>query len=60
MADINKIIKELWQKTYRNQDIDHIQACPAAPVPEPQGCPAEAQLPLCRALMPDSAVSMLL
>ena len=26
MADINKIIKELWQKTYRNQDIDYIQA----------------------------------
>ncbi|KAK9817777.1 hypothetical protein WJX72_002045 [[Myrmecia] bisecta] len=25
MADINKIIKELWQKTYRNQDIDYIQ-----------------------------------
>ena len=25
MADINKIIKELWQKTYRGQDIDNIQ-----------------------------------
>ena len=25
MADINKIIKELWQKTYRGQDIDCIQ-----------------------------------
>lgn len=25
MADINKIIKELWQKTYRNSDIDYIQ-----------------------------------
>ncbi|GLC38034.1 DNA repair protein rad50 [Pleodorina starrii] len=25
MADINKIIKELWQKTYRGQDIDYIQ-----------------------------------
>jgi len=24
MADINKIIKELWQKTYRGQDIDYI------------------------------------
>mmetsp|Transcript_10117 Transcript_10117/g.29059 ORF Transcript_10117/g.29059 Transcript_10117/m.29059 type:complete len:1316 (-) Transcript_10117:363-4310(-) len=24
MADINKIVKELWQKTYRNQDIDYI------------------------------------
>jgi len=24
MAEINKVIKELWQKTYRNQDIDHI------------------------------------
>lgn len=24
MADINKIIKELWQKTYRNSDIDYI------------------------------------
>jgi hypothetical protein len=27
MTDINKTIKELWQKTYRNQDIDYIQAC---------------------------------
>lgn len=25
MADINKIVKELWQKTYRGQDIDYIQ-----------------------------------
>lgn len=25
MADINTIVKELWQKTYRNQDIDYIQ-----------------------------------
>lgn len=25
MSDINKTIKELWQKTYRNQDIDYIQ-----------------------------------
>lgn len=25
MADINKIVKELWQKTYRSQDIDYIQ-----------------------------------
>ncbi|KAG2442375.1 hypothetical protein HXX76_002461 [Chlamydomonas incerta] len=25
MADINKIIKEMWQKTYRGQDIDYIQ-----------------------------------
>jgi DNA repair protein RAD50 len=25
MGDINKIIKELWQKTYRGQDIDYIQ-----------------------------------
>lgn len=25
MADINKYVKELWQKTYRNQDIDYIQ-----------------------------------
>ena len=25
MADINTIIKELWQKTYRGQDIDYIQ-----------------------------------
>lgn len=24
MADINKVIKELWQKTYRNSDIDYI------------------------------------
>jgi len=31
MADINKIIKEMWQKTYRNQDIDHIQARVLAP-----------------------------
>ena len=26
MAEINMIVKELWQKTYRNQDIDYIQA----------------------------------
>jgi DNA repair protein RAD50 len=25
MADINAIVKELWQKTYRNSDIDYIQ-----------------------------------
>ena len=25
MAEINTIVKELWQKTYRNQDIDYIQ-----------------------------------
>lgn len=25
MADINKVIKELWQKTYRGQDIDYIE-----------------------------------
>lgn len=25
MAEINHRIKELWQKTYRNQDIDYIQ-----------------------------------
>ena len=25
MADINKFVKELWQRTYRNQDIDYIQ-----------------------------------
>lgn len=25
MAEINKIIKELWQKTYRNSDIDYVQ-----------------------------------
>jgi DNA repair protein RAD50 len=25
MSDINKIIKELWQKTYRGQDIDYLQ-----------------------------------
>ena len=24
MADINKVVKELWQKTYRGQDISHI------------------------------------
>ena len=24
MSDINKIVKELWQKTYRGQDIDYI------------------------------------
>jgi DNA repair protein RAD50 len=24
MGDINKIVKELWQKTYRNSDIDYI------------------------------------
>ena len=25
MSDINKIVKELWQKTYRGQDIDYIK-----------------------------------
>jgi DNA repair protein RAD50 len=25
MADINKLVKELWQRTYRGQDIDYIQ-----------------------------------
>lgn len=25
MSDINRQIKELWQKTYRGQDIDYIQ-----------------------------------
>ena len=25
MAEINKVVKELWQKTYRGQDIDYIQ-----------------------------------
>lgn len=25
MSDINKIVKEMWQKTYRGQDIDCIQ-----------------------------------
>lgn len=25
MEDINKLIKELWQKTYRGADIDYIQ-----------------------------------
>lgn len=25
IPDINKMIKELWQKTYRGQDIDYIQ-----------------------------------
>lgn len=25
MADINKTVKELWQKTYRGQDIDYIK-----------------------------------
>ena len=25
MSDINKVIKELWQRTYRGQDIDSIQ-----------------------------------
>jgi DNA repair protein RAD50 len=25
MSEINKIVKELWQKTYRNSDIDYIQ-----------------------------------
>lgn len=25
MSDINKIVKELWQKTYRGHDIDYIQ-----------------------------------
>ncbi len=31
MTDINKTIKELWQKTYRNQDIDFIQVSPPSP-----------------------------
>lgn len=25
MCDINKIVRELWQKTYRSADIDYIQ-----------------------------------
>lgn len=25
MEEVNKIIRELWQKTYRNQDIDYVQ-----------------------------------
>ena len=25
MGDINAVIKELWQKTYRGQDIDYVQ-----------------------------------
>jgi len=25
MGDINKVVKELWQRTYRGQDIDYIQ-----------------------------------
>ena len=25
MSDINKIVRELWQKTYRGQDIDYIK-----------------------------------
>lgn len=25
MADINKLIKELWQRTYRNRDIDYVE-----------------------------------
>ena len=31
MADINKFVKELWQRTYRNQDIDYIQARALSP-----------------------------
>ena len=27
MGDINKVVKELWQRTYRGQDIDYIQIC---------------------------------
>jgi DNA repair protein RAD50 len=27
MAEINKVVKELWQKTYRNQDIEYIAIC---------------------------------
>ncbi len=38
MADINKIIKEMWQKTYRNQDIDHIQARVLAPSAQLRRC----------------------
>ena len=25
MSDINKVVRELWQRTYRGQDIDYIQ-----------------------------------
>ena len=25
MSDINKVVRELWQRTYRGQDIDFIQ-----------------------------------
>ena len=27
MGDINKVVKELWQRTYQGQDIDYIQIC---------------------------------
>ena len=60
MADINKIIKELWQKTYRNQDIDYIQACSCSvcSVPEVQGCRAEVcVMLLCDVLCQATAVS---
>lgn len=36
MADINKLIKELWQKTYRNQDIDFIMVPPSPPPQSPR------------------------
>ncbi|TPP56729.1 hypothetical protein FGIG_06407 [Fasciola gigantica] len=30
MADLNKIIRELWRKTYRGNDIDYIEICSEA------------------------------
>lgn len=24
MADVNRTVRELWQRTYRGQDIDHV------------------------------------
>jgi DNA repair protein RAD50 len=44
MADINAIVKELWQKTYRNSDIDYIQVRPATA--EAWECCSHAQLVL--------------
>ncbi len=38
MADINKFVKELWQRTYRNQDIDYIQARGPAAGPALRPC----------------------
>ena len=42
MAEINRTVKELWQKTYRNSDIDYIQVRLAGGA-QPYGLPAAAR-----------------